>query len=251
MEKKENILQELRELSEAVANLPKGNTYTVPSGYFDQFATSVLAVIQAEYAGFGVKTTPFGVPKGYFDDFAANVISKIKRQELSVEEELNELAPLLNTISKKPVYTIPVGYFESLGNTIPSKVATQHTKVVSMGKPRRILQYAVAACTAGILMVGAYMYTHQTAGPGKTNTASAVIPYDSAVKMNVNEELASVNEQEIDQYLKQSPTISSTVVTPVSADDVDVEQFIQSASDEEIKDYLNQSAESSQTNSGI
>jgi hypothetical protein len=249
MENKENILQELRQLSEAVADLSKGNTYSVPAGFFDEFATLVLARIEAENAAFGDKTTAFSVPAGYFDSLAGNILNKIKQQELSVEEELNELAPLLNTISKKPVFTVPEGYFESLEIAIPLKVATPAAKVFSMAKPRRILQYAVAACTAGVLMVGAYMYTHKASVPD-SGTASAVIPYDSAVKMNVSEELASVNEQEIDQYLKQSPTIASNAATTSPTDDVDLELFINSTSDDEIKEYLEQNAEPSKTNSG-
>jgi hypothetical protein len=246
METKEIILQELRDISEIVANIPKGNTFSLPAGYFDQFPAAVLAQIHAENVDFGVKNTPFDVPKGYFDDLAGNILNKIKEQQVqTVEEELNEIAPILNTISRKPVYAVPDGYFESLEVTVPLKVAKPAAKVFSFGKPKRMLQYAVAACTAGILMVGAYLYINKgTATPGQ----EMAISYDSAMKMNVSEELSDLNTQEIDQYLEESPAVGYAINT--TADEMDVQQYIHSASDEEIDQYLNETADPGEKRNG-
>jgi hypothetical protein len=239
MENRETILQELKQISEVVASLERKNTFFVPPAYFDGFASSVLARIQAENAVFGSKTTPFSVSEGYFDGLASTVLDRIRQQQVqTVEEERNEIAPILNTISRQPVYTVPDGYFESLEITVPLKVARPAEKVFSLGKSRRILQYAVAACTAGILMVGAYLYTNRGTGtPGET----VAISYDSALKMDVSQELAGVNVQEIDQYLNETPVVGYSINT--APDEVDVEQYIQSASDEEIRQYLNETAE--------
>jgi hypothetical protein len=247
MENKENILQELREISEVVANLPKGNTFAVPSTYFEEFPGSVLARIEAESFDLGSKTTPFGVPNGYFDGLAGNILNKIKEQEQTVEEELNELAPLLNTISKKPVYTVPDGYFESLEITIPLKVASPPAKVFSLGKPKRVLQYAIAACTAGILMVGAYLYSGRT--PAQTDGAVATISYDSAMKMDVNQELAKVDEQTIDQYLAETP-ITGYIINTVAPEEVDPQQLINGTTEEDINEYLQETADPSEETTG-
>jgi hypothetical protein len=239
MKNRETILHELRQISEAVANLGTENIFTVPANYFEQFPASVLARIMSENADLGLKTNPFNVPKGYFDGLPGNILNRIKQQQVqSVEEELNEIAPLLNTVSKKPVYAVPDGYFESLEVTVPLKVAQPREKVFSLGKPRRIFQYAVAACTAGILMVGAYLYTNKgTATPDQ----AMAIPYDSAIKMNVSQELANVNTQDIDQYLEEAPTVGYAINTP--AEEVDVQEYIQAVSDEEIDQYLKETAE--------
>ncbi len=247
MENKETILQELKQISEVVANAPKGNVYTVPSAYFENFPSSILARIHSEIADFGSKTAPFGVPTGYFEGLANNILSKIKQHEQTVEEELNELAPLLNTISKKPVYAVPEGYFESLEITIPLKVANPPAKVLSFGMPKRILQYAVAACTVGILMVGAYFYMGRNSD--STGELASTIPYDSAMKMDVTKELAKMDDQAIDQYLSETP-ITGYIINNISAEEVDDQQMINTASEEDINEYLNETANPSEGKSG-
>lgn len=252
MEKKETILNELRQLSEVVANLPKGNTYAVPPSFFDAFPDSVMARIRLGEKS-GGRSIPFEVPQGYFDTLASNIMQRIRQQEQSVTEELNELAPILNSISKQPVYKVPEGYFESLELTVPARVAP--AKVVGMNRPKRLLQYAVAACTAAVLMVGAYLYTSNNGNSndgsdGQVATATP-ISYDSAKDMNVTAALASVNEQEIDQYLTENPTfgygINAVLTTP---EEVDVQQNIKTASDEELKQYLEETVEQTNRNGG-
>jgi hypothetical protein len=246
MEKREIILQELKEISEVVSAIPNENVFSVPAGYFDQFPAAVVALVHTETAHFGEKRTPFDVPKGYFEGLAAEVLNKVKQQNAqTVEEELNEIAPILNTISRETVYTVPEGYFESLEVTVPLKVAARSKKVFSLGTPRRILQYAIAACAAGILMVGAYLYINEgTATPGEP----MAISYDSAMKMNVTAELSQLNTQEINQYLEESPAIGYAING--SAEEEDVQQYIHSTSDEEIDQYLNETADPGEKQNG-
>jgi hypothetical protein len=239
MENRQIILQELKELSPVVANLSRDNVFSLPLNYFENFTASVLAKIHTEAVDIVVKTTPFSVPKGYFDDLAGNVLARLNRQELSVEEELNGIAPLLNSISKRPVYTVPEGYFESLEVTVPLKITKPGAKVIGFNTTKRLMQYAVAACIAAVLMIGVYLYINK----GSNDiTAGMPVSYDSALKMNVPQEIAKVNEQEIDQYLNESPGTGYVINTSAS-DEIDVQQYIQSASDEEINQYLKESAE--------
>ncbi len=247
MENKETILQELREISEVVANLPKGNPFTVSASYFEGFSTLVMDRINIENINLGTANNPFTVPDGYFNGLADSILNKIKHQQQTVEEELNELAPILNTISKKPVYSVPDGYFESLEVTIPLKVANPPAKVFNLGKPKRVLQYAIAACTAGILMVGAYLYTGRT--QAKTDDAIATIPYDSAINMDVNQELAKIDDQMIDQYLAETP-ITGYIINTVAPEEVDPQQLINTTTEEDINEYLQETAEPANKNSG-
>jgi hypothetical protein len=246
MEKREIILQELREISDLVAGIPDINPFSLPTGYFDRFPASMLALVQPATADFGARTTPFDVPPGYFDELAGSILAKVKQLETqTAREELEEIAPLLNSISRTPVYTVPEGYFESLEVTVPLKVASPSAKVLSLGKPRRIFQYAVAACAAGILMVGAYLYINKgTATPGEP----MAISYDSAMKMNVPAELSELNTPEISQYLEESPAIGYAI--NAANEEEDVQQYIHAASDEEIDQYLNESAEPGEKHNG-
>jgi hypothetical protein len=246
MENKETILEELNEISPTVANISRTNVFSVPPVYFNELADIILTKVQAEDAVFSSKATPFNVPSGYFDGLAANIIHKIHQQQVqSVSDELNEIAPLLNTISKEPVYKVPDGYFESLELTIPLKLDRPSAKIFSFGRTKKIFQYAVAACTAGILMFGAYMYTNQD-----TAANEMVISYDSAVKMNVTEELAETNEQEITAYLSETPGVGYAVTTTPASEEIDVEEYLETASDEEIKEYLNEYPETGISTTG-
>lgn len=242
METRENILQELKDISPVVAGLGTANLFSVPAGYFDQLPAIILSRVNAEPADFG-RSHPFKIPAGYFDQLADNILQTIKRTEQSVEEELNELAPILNTISKKPVYTVPGGYFESLELAIPLKLSKPAAKVIGFGKTKRVMQYAVAACTAGILIAGAFLFT-------RSNTQEQPISYKDAVNMNVSGELDKLNETEISSYIESTPNIG--YVMNVSADEINIEEYLNAASDEEIDAYLNESADTgSDTGSGI
>jgi hypothetical protein len=232
METRETILKELESISPAVANLANTNVFTVPAGYFDQLPAAILSRIQSEIIDFGGKVEPFNVPAGYFDGLAVNILNKIKSQEQTVEEELNEIAPLLNTISKQPVYAVPEGYFESLELTIPLKLAKPSARVFSFGK---VMQYAVAACTVGVLAVGAFFYTNNN------NDNETMISYKVAKEMNVSAELDNISETEIASYLETAPSVGYAL--NVAPEEVNFDEYLEEATDEEINEYLNEPAE--------
>jgi hypothetical protein len=246
MENKEIILNELKEISPVIANINRTNIFSVPEAYFNDLAEIILAKVHAENISFGTKASPFKIPNGYFDGLAGNILNKISQhKDQSVYEELAEIAPFLNSISKEPVYQVPEGYFESLEITIPLKLDKPSVKVFSFGNIRKTMQYALAACVAGILMFGAYMYTNQNSG-----NDDMVISYDSALKLNVSAELAETNEQEITAYLNEVPGVGYNVITTPSSDEINVDEYLETASDEEIKDYLNEYQETGITTTG-
>src|SRR5438128_661809 len=121
MEKRENILQELEQISQAVATISNRNVYTVPAGYFNNLAEEVLAKVQL--VPLQALPMPFSVPSGYFDNLAGNIMDKIKalkksKQDLGTFEESEQPALLLNTISKQMPYNVPAGYFDNLAGNI-------------------------------------------------------------------------------------------------------------------------------------
>ncbi|NML19467.1 hypothetical protein HHL16_01215 [Pseudoflavitalea sp. G-6-1-2] len=83
MESSNNILKELQELSPVLAS-----SYPVP--------------------------LPYTIPEGYFEQLASAILFIAKDNDLSADEELDQLSPLLKSISKTPPYHLPEGYFSEL-----------------------------------------------------------------------------------------------------------------------------------------
>src|SRR5688572_28074739 len=114
------ITNELKEISEPLAQLEAINPYRVPAGYFESLTEMILLRIKAEEA-------------------------------TSVDEELEILSPFLKKIDKTPPYTVPQGYFDTLKPEIPSTV-TREAKVVRISASR-VFRYAAAAVTMGLITV--------------------------------------------------------------------------------------------------
>ncbi len=129
MEKKENILQELQEISLVVATISNRNVYSVPAGYFDALADNVLADVQT--LNQPAVPAPYNVPGGYFDALASNILKRIKEEEgnkiLQVHEELEQIAPLLNSISKTAPFNVPAGYFDGVAASTLNKLYNEAT----------------------------------------------------------------------------------------------------------------------------
>ena len=119
MQNKDNILEELRLISEFVAAIPRGvpAPYIVPEGYFEGLAGKVRESILAQ------KQNPYTVPQGYFGEFAGKLLARIKAgQSGDTREELSVLSPLLDRIDKKVPFEVPEGYFSNLTGNVLSGV---------------------------------------------------------------------------------------------------------------------------------
>ena len=53
----------------------------------------------------------YSVPVGYFEGFAQSVIQRLKNESLSSSGELEEIAPFLASLPKKMPFEVPQGYF--------------------------------------------------------------------------------------------------------------------------------------------
>ena len=139
---------------------------------------------------------PFSVPEGYFEGFAASVLAKIKGQTLSAADELRELSPLLaglprvlpytvpvgyfeeniaglpfifeseasvvlDSIDKAMPYAVPQGYFENVAEQVLTNVAPQKAKVVPFFA-RTWMRAAVAAVIGGVMFIGGYRLLNST-----------------------------------------------------------------------------------------
>src|ERR1700754_47626 len=134
MNAKNEILEELRLLSAVVNDISRETPYRVPAGYFDGFPALILSltgeVTGTEGPFFATdehKPLTFSVPEGYFEGFAQGLLDKIKAGQTKVKagetqdqasddprQELAQLSPVLNGISRQLPYQAPEGFFEEL-----------------------------------------------------------------------------------------------------------------------------------------
>jgi len=139
MQARNEILEELKLLSTAVSTISRETPYQVPAGYFDGFPTQVQSLTGEvpSFAGPGDKPLTFSIPDGYFEGFAQNLLDRIKAGQAgsaagyapigargqagqssiaaeSASQELAQLSPLLNSITRNLPYQVPNDYFEQL-----------------------------------------------------------------------------------------------------------------------------------------
>lgn len=225
MENKSQILNELRPHSPLLADASPGLPYGVPAGYFEQLPELVLDRLQASAGIPRIEDgQSFRVPQGYFETLAGNILEKIRQSEggNEIRDELEAVAPLLNTISKTNVYNLPAGYFEQL----EVRTSARPAKVVAMKKVRGWMQYVAAAVISGILITGAFLYTD----------SSSSKELNSAENLDVPAELNKVSASELVKYFEAPDHVQFASNDPVQ----EVKQTIETVSDEELGQYLNE-----------
>jgi hypothetical protein len=224
MENKYNNIEELRDIAPAVANLGNQNLYSVPNNYFDSLADSIINLIRLTEIH---SINPYSIPDGYFDILADSIMHKVQLNSSNeIDQELLELAPLLNTVNKANAFSIPDGYFERLSI---SGIKTTPAKVISVGRSiQKWVTYAAAASVLFIVAATTYLYV-------------TVHGHLSEKNLTIEQRLGQLNDQEIISYLKENEEIISGDVIPASVEqDTELQRMLQNASDEDIQKYLNE-----------
>ena len=117
MEKRIDILNELKELSPTLAALEKVNVFTVPEGYFEYLGADMLMRIEKEKGP--VDPSANDVPAGYFDTLATSILAKIKGQEAGdAVTEINSLSPQLAGLKQINTFEVPEGYFDTFSTAV-------------------------------------------------------------------------------------------------------------------------------------
>jgi hypothetical protein len=167
---------------------------------------------------------------GYFESLSATILEKIKSNSIEIKRELDEVAPLLNTISKQQVYTVPDGYFAGLNAVDGIKKIKREPKVITLRIARKWMQYAAAAVMAGVLVTGAFLYTD--------NGNSDVV--------GVSYGLNKVSDTELVEYVDNPEHfVAAPAATSLASESelVEIKDNIQKVSDEELNQYLKENAE--------
>lgn len=231
-----DINNELAITAPLLTTLSKENVYALPANFFADFADKVLDNV---IPGISERKDTFSVPDNYFDNFASSVLAKIRVENTGSKEvynELEQIAPLLNSINKGNVYSVPDNYFEKI--SVENTINKPETKVIEMKMHRsNWLKYAVAACIIAILGTGIYFYFNSS-----STTQLARIDYPILEKINVEQGISKLSDDEIKNYLNVQPV--STDLIPASNDDNDDFQILlDNTPDDEINQYLNDNKE--------
>jgi hypothetical protein len=147
-------------------------------------------------------------------------------------QELDQVAPLLNTIAKKPVQTVPEGYFENF------QVQIEEAPVVQMNHKRKWFTLAAAAVVIGILVIGGFELVNQ---PAVTANPGLVINMEQIAKMDINESVQSLSNDTIDEYLKTANALAGpeNSLHQYTVDAIS-ETTVAEISDEELQLYLSE-----------
>jgi hypothetical protein len=236
MSQNANILQELRELESSLANQPAQPVFSVPEGYFDGLAETVMRRLKAFEATDVVeelsylsprlneisREMPYEVPSGYFEELNEKAWSIIEKNR-TAHAELSELSPLLAGLKKQMPYEVPQGYFE---NSVPAgKVVT--AKVVSISS-RSWFKFAAAAIVTGVIVLAGFIYFNSKPDPVDE-------PY-AWVKKSIKK----VDKTEIDEFVtlaNQEITGSNSIVSFPKPEEI--KELMKDISDKELQDFLN------------
>lgn len=244
MENRHQISAELNGISPFMAEMELINPFAIPAGYFETLPRAIIEKILREEVlipGFA-NNNAYQVTMGYFEGLPGNILSKIKQiaaTKNEVRAELEGIAPLLNTVIKKEVFSVPAGYFDQ-ANFVSSAVnEKKEAKIVHLKITRRWMQYAAVAMVAGVLVTNAFLFTD-------TNSYLEYAKYD---RLDLPSELNKVSEDELVKYLNYPEhfviaTPGSTISESEEALS-DVKNNLHLLSDEELDKYLKESAETS------
>lgn len=200
MNSRNAIQQELKDLR---SSLPLTNTeqpvFTVPEGYFENFAASVLAKVKSqpsvpaadELADLSPvlaaipKQTPYHVPENYFQHLATDLPAFVK----------DEALPEFLTHTKQMPYTVPTGYFDGLAAQVAAKLTRPKAKVISLSS--RVVRYAAAAVLTGVIAVTAFLSV--------TGNRSGIDPSKQPDAW-VAQKLKNVPNRDLEAFLKTTDT---------------------------------------------
>jgi hypothetical protein len=217
-----HISTELQEIAPMLAAAGRRMPYTVPQGYFENFPETALSKLN--------KQTQQDVPEGYFEGFALTMLQKVRNSE--VRAELDEIAPLLNSVSKAMPYSLPEGYFEQWKPAIPVATVPQPAKIVKMGGGFGWKKWAAAAA---ILLTTGLAWQLWVKSPDNTGTELAINP------AAVDTLLTGIDANSLSGYLETEES-GSEFTSLLTMAEQDIETGVQQLSNEDLKWYLENQA---------
>lgn len=217
MTQKDIIFEELKAIFPDLTTLNQSNIFIVPQGYFEGLAAAIIAKIRQESLLIRARSTTFQVPENYFETLSDSVLSKINTDKKEFVDELEDIAPLLNTISKKNIYTVPENYFKNLE---VNKIKQSPAKIISFSFARRWVSYAAAAIIAVVLITGGFLYEN------KTNS------------FDVSKALNNFSDEDLHSYVDNNALMFNAEGNVLDQNVPDIKQELKIISDDELQQYL-------------
>ena len=259
MTQKDNILQELSELDSVLATAELAPVYTVPPGYFEGLAATVLNRIRAmeaatpieeldhlsAFVGTMSRELPYSVPAGYFEGLEARLLHIVRENNGSLreesigqtaKEELETLSPLLSGLKKQVPYTVPQGYFENLATgpqqpkTINEAAHKPVTKIISIRRSRWI-RYAAAAVVTGMMVLAGFLYFDGEKEPG----GKILAKFTRDVK-----KMDETQKDKLMDFIDNDLYVEDVAQVNTDSKSDEVKTLLQDISDEELKDFQEQ-----------
>jgi hypothetical protein len=208
--------------------------FTVPEGYFENFAASVLAKLKSQPALQAAdeleslspvlaaipKQTPYSVPENYFTHLATGLPALVNEEALP---------DLLRNHSKQMPYTVPTGYFDGLAAQVAAKVTRPKAKIIPLST--RFMRVAVAAALIGIVALGGFFYF--------SGNGSALDPAKQPGAW-VAQKLKNISDSDIEAFLKTTDTDINSKEIVQKGSKTEVQQLLQDVSTQELDAFLNE-----------
>jgi hypothetical protein len=232
-----DIIQELSDLGSSLAALNSTNVYSIPNGYFEGFSNQVLAIIKNKddlsLLSELPKVNPFQVPKDYFNGLEEKIMNAIRNHPdyQTSTEELQSISPLLSSLHKRPVYSVPEGYFENFN--VPGEQKKNQPKVISITS-RKWFRYAAAAIViSAISLTGFFVYKNNQTDSAKRTIAKLQKDIKKIDDVKKTDSLIDFMED----GLNQKEMASNQILAKVD----DVQKLLQDVSTDELKAFNEQS----------
>lgn len=201
----------------------------LPEGYFDTFSERLMLRIRLQEVKSKETLSP---PEHYFSGFPGRLLDKI-RETSSVETE----TPLLDSISRENVYTVPENYFNKISEQVTEKVnaAMAGAKIIPLRSIRlkqNSWRMGVAAAVVSAIVLGAGFIWENGHKPEKQHTqyagivqqddlsqlsSEAIANYLSLpdgsdedsmtdrMQVGENQQLNSIPHEDVENYLENTP----------------------------------------------
>lgn len=245
MNSQKNIQDELKDLDSILPAHNGQPVFSVPEGYFDSLAASILAKVKngeasavQELAALspmlaGIsRETPYSVPLFYFEQNLDGLQGIMNTTP----------SPLLESIGKEMPFTVPQGYFTNLSAKVISKVAPPTAKIIPLFA-RSWMRAAVAAVVGGIIFISGYQYFNsKNADPiAQTRVDTARQNQFARNEPAMVQEIKKASTKELDEFIEnvQIASVKKVKGNFPSSDDEKVKALLQDVTDTEMDAFLN------------
>lgn len=191
----------IEEVSDIVTQLPKGNPFELPQNYFDTVSIDFfdsLQSIESLENRIPRNSEPFTVPVGYFENFAQNMHSLIQDSDTDLVDNY-----LVEMVGKDNVYQIPETYFQDFKVPISNSQIENDPSplVISKVSKNKWTNWIAAASILFIFTLGGVwmMGSQNSDSPNSNNFNSAQLA--SLTLSNVSDEdIDAYMEEDIENF---------------------------------------------------